>query len=97
MKYTLIDRGKAPNPQARTTNKRTQLTNEIVGSLVPGKVAKVELTGNETIRGTKAAITRAGKRLGRPVHTWDSNGVVYAELSPEHEGAQQGEGGVQGE
>ena len=91
MKYSLIDRSKAPNPQARTTNKRTQLTNEIVGSLVPGKVAKVELTGNETIRGTKAAITRAAKRLGRNIRTWDSNGVVYAELAGTQTEAGQGE------
>ena len=80
MKYSLIDRGKAPDPKTATANKSAELYNELVASLVPGKAARVELSGKETPRGVKASITRAAKRAGRTVRSWDVDGKVYAEL-----------------
>ncbi len=81
MKFSLIDRSKAPDPKSSSANKNVDIFNELVTSLVPGKVARVELTGKETPRGVKASITRAGKRMGKPVRSWDVDGKVYAELA----------------
>ncbi len=80
VKFSLIDRSKAPDPKSASTNRNVDVFNELVTSLVPGKVARVELTGKETPRGVKASITRAGKRMGKTVRSWDVNGKVYAEL-----------------
>ncbi len=80
MKFSLIDRSKAPEPKSATANKNVDIFNELVTSLVPGKAARVELTGKETPRGVKASITRAARRMGKPVRSWDVDGKVYAEL-----------------
>ena len=80
MKYQMIDRSKAPDPLGPSANKNMQLANELVNSLAPGKAARIELTGKETVRGAKASVTRAAKRIGKRVRLWDNNGVVYAEL-----------------
>ena len=79
MKYSLIDRGKAPEPKAKPAS-AAALYDELVASLVPGKAVRVELSGKEMPRGVKASITRAAKRRGRRVRSWDVDGRVYAEL-----------------
>jgi hypothetical protein len=81
LRYTLIDTQSAPAKPGGPMNKRAAMVQSIVSDLVPGKVAKVELEGTETTRGTKASISRAAKKLGRTVAVWDNQGVVYAELS----------------
>ena len=83
MKFSLIDRGKAPTPKTSTANKNAQLFDELVGALVRGKVARIDLSGKETPRGVKASITRAARRAGRGVRSWDVDGKVYAELVEE--------------
>ena len=80
MKYQLIDRSKAPDPR-NPTSKAARQFEELVDALAPGKVARVEPQGTETVRGVKAAITRAAKRRGRPVRSWGADGKVYAELA----------------
>ena len=80
MKYTLIDREKAPTESIQTTTERRRQSEQIVSALVPGKAAKIELGPKDTARGVKASLTRAAKRQNRQVRSWDINGVVYAEL-----------------
>jgi hypothetical protein len=80
MKYTLIDREKAPTESIQTTSERRRQSEQIISVLVPGKAAKIELGPKDTARGVKASLTRAAKRQNRPVRSWDINGVVYAEL-----------------
>ena len=80
MKYTLIDREKAPTESIQTTSERRRQSEQIVSALVPGKAAKIELGPKDTARGVKASLTRAAKRQSRQVRSWDINGVVYAEL-----------------
>lgn len=80
MKYTLIDREKAPTESLQTTSERRRQSEQIVAALVPGKAAKIELGPKDTARGVKASLTRAAKRQNRQVRSWDINGVVYAEL-----------------
>jgi hypothetical protein len=80
MKYTLIDREKAPTESIQTTSERRRQSEQIVSALVPGKAAKIKLGPKDTARGVKASLTRAAKRQNRQVRSWDINGVVYAEL-----------------
>jgi len=80
MKYTLIDREKAPTESIQTTSERRRQSEQIVSALVRGKAAKIELGPKDTARGVKASLTRAAKRQNRQVRSWDINGVVYAEL-----------------
>ncbi len=81
MKYTLIDRDKAPTQDTKTApSERRRQSELIVSALVPGKAAKIDLGPKDTARGVKASLTRAAKRQERPVRSWDINGVVYAEL-----------------
>jgi len=80
MKFTLIDREKAPTESIQTTSERRRQSEQIVSALVPGKAAKIELGPKDTARGVKASLTRAAKRQNRQVRSWDINGVVYAEL-----------------
>ena len=80
MKYTLIDRERAPTESIQTTSERRRQSEQIVSALVPGKAAKIELGPKDTARGVKASLTRAAKRQNRQVRSWDINGVVYAEL-----------------
>ena len=82
MKFSLIDRNKAPEPKAKAAGKTGQF-DEVVNSLVPGKAARIEPQGKETPRGIKASITRAAKRHGKTVRSWDVDGKVYAELVEE--------------
>lgn len=81
MKYTLIDREKAPSqdPESPPSERRRQ-SEQIVSALVSGKAAKIDLGPKDTPRGVKASLTRAAKRQNRSVRSWDINGVVYAEL-----------------
>ncbi|MBA4116377.1 MAG: hypothetical protein H0X71_08085 [Rubrobacter sp.] len=82
MKYTLIDREKAPRGEATSaTTERRRQSERLVADLVPAKVAKIELGQKDTPRGVKASLTRAAKRQGKVVRSWDVNGVVYAELT----------------
>lgn len=81
MKYTLIDREKAPDENTATApSERRRQSEQIVSELVPGKAAKIDLGPKDTTRGVKASLTRAAKRQNRPVRSWEINGVVYAEL-----------------
>ncbi len=82
MKYSLIDREKAPQREgASAPSERRRQSEQLVAALVPAKVAKIELGPKDTPRGIKASLTRAAKRQGRVVRSWDANGVVYAELA----------------
>ena len=81
MRYTMIDADKAPAKPPKTLSRMARETHAIVASLTPGKVARIEPSDGETVRGVKASVTRAAKRMNKTVRTWDHDGLVYAELS----------------
>ena len=82
MKFSLIDRSKAPEPKTKAGGTTSQF-DKVVNSLVPGKAARIEPQGKETPRGIKVSISRAAKRNGKRVRSWDADGKVYAELVDE--------------
>src|SRR5207244_13447341 len=79
MRYTFIAAEAAP-PKPRPVSKRSAFMDEIMAALIPGKAAELQLDSWETVRGTKAALSRAAKRAGRDVVVWDANQRVYVEL-----------------
>ncbi len=81
MNYTMIDADKAPAKPPKTLSRMARETHALVASLTSGKVARVEASDGESLRGIKASITRAAKRMDKNVRTWDHEGKVYAELS----------------
>jgi hypothetical protein len=83
VKYELIDRSAAPAKPGAPKSQRATVVQAIVADLGPGKVAKVELEGSETPRGTKASISRAARSAGRPVAVWSDDRAVYVELAEE--------------
>lgn len=80
LKYEMIAADQAPARPAGPMNARARAVQSLIGALEPGRVAQVEPEGSETVRGTKASISRAAKNAGRTVAVWDSDGAVYVEL-----------------
>jgi hypothetical protein len=81
MKSKLIDSSKAPRPGKKPTTKAADQSRQVIESLVPGKVAQIELAEGENVRGVKVSLTRAARTLGTEVTLWDNDGVIYAELT----------------
>ncbi len=81
MRYEIIDANQAPPRPKTPPSKRTELINRIIGDLEVGKVARIELENGETVRGTKTSLSRAAKKLGVAVSSWQSDDTVYLELS----------------
>ena len=80
MKFTVIDRSRAPEPPRPGVSKNVAVYDQLVASLVPGKVARIEPDPNETPRGIKTSLSRAAQRAGLRVRSWDSGSAVFAEL-----------------
>ncbi len=81
MKYQMIDAREAPPKPAARPSRRGQLLMQLISDLAVGRVARIDLEGTETTRGTKTSISRVAKRMGRTVSSWDAEGVVFVELS----------------
>ncbi|HEU5432552.1 MAG TPA: hypothetical protein VFU81_12865 [Thermomicrobiales bacterium] len=80
MKVTTIRPEEAPPKPRPTASKLTRQVEQMLTNLKPGTVAKIDREGDETTRGVKASITRAAKRMGKNVDTWDAGGAVFAQL-----------------
>lgn len=83
LRYELISADAAPARPRGPQSARAAIVQAIVADLAPGRVARVEPEGTETVRGTKASLSRAAKSAGRSATIWDSDGVVYVELAGE--------------
>jgi hypothetical protein len=80
MKYRLIDAADAPSA-SKPVNKLRQAVTEMVLTLEEGKAAVITPEKDESVRGLKSTITRAGNREGRKVRVWDIDGKVYVRLA----------------
>jgi hypothetical protein len=81
MRYEIIDAREAPPRPALPQSKRAELFTRIISDLSAGKVAKIQLEGSETVRGTKTSLSRVAKRMGRPISTWSSDDAVFVEAT----------------
>ena len=80
MNYTLIDRQEAPARAPERGRRRVPGMDELVGSLVPGKVARIELGEDEKPLRVTDQLFKTAARQGKTVVVWEVGGVLYAEL-----------------
>lgn len=67
-------------PTMQRNTRRGKRMNELLGELVPGKVAKIELTEDEKAGSVRNQLYQAAVRQGKRVQVWDLDGVLYASL-----------------
>ncbi len=70
----------SPPPTSRMSQALAEIMRELT-RLAPGMVLVIDTGDANTIRATKALITRAGKELAIPVRHWHSGTEVYATTS----------------
>lgn len=79
MNYTMIDRQDAPPmPALPRGTRRLKDVNALLGELSPGKVAKIELSGDEKLGNIRNQLYQAAVRQGTRLQVWDHEGVLYA-------------------
>ena len=77
--FSVLEASKAPKapPKRSPLAARMAEYERYAAGVKSGQVGKLAPTGGETARSVAVRITRAGKRLGRPIETWVEEGVVY--------------------
>ena len=80
MNYTLIDRQEAPARAPERAKRRVPGMDELVGSLVPGKGARIELAEDEKPLRVTDQLFKTAARQGKTVDVWEVGGVLYAEI-----------------
>ena len=80
MNYMLIDRQEAPARAPERAKRRIPEMEELVDSLVPEKVARIELAEGEKPRLVVEQLFKTAVRRGKMVDVWEVGGVLYAEL-----------------
>ncbi len=81
MKYELVDRKDVPDPIKPSQSKMMNDSMELINALTSGKVAKIEIEDGAKSRGIKSSLTRASKKLNKPVHIWEAENNIYVELT----------------
>jgi len=81
MNFTIIAREEAPARAPERTKRRIPGVVDLVGSLEPGKIARIELAEDERARVVTEQVFRAATRAGKLVDVWEVDGVLYAELA----------------
>ena len=80
--YTLLDAAEAPapgpGPGPHRGDPRRRAVAEMLDALVPGKVARIEPTGQEKTRVIRAQLYRTAVERGQQVTAWEHDGVLYA-------------------
>lgn len=81
MNYTVIAREDAPARGPERTKRRIAGMEELVATLAPGKVARIELAEEERSRVVMEQLYKTATRAGKLVDVWEVGGVLYAELA----------------
>jgi hypothetical protein len=77
--FSVVDEAAAPAaPRTRPALVRRMREYEgYVTAVKPGRVGRLNPGAGETAKGLAIRISRAGRRIGKRVHTWISGDVVY--------------------
>ena len=73
--------------------RRLKDVNALLGELAPGKVAKIELSGDERLGSIRNQLYQAAVRQGTRLQVWDHEGVLYAAVEDAAAAATVGDGG----
>lgn len=78
-KFSKIKAEEAPQPSPRSGKLAVRMRqfDEYVQQLEPGQVGKLVPEQNETARGLALRVSRAAKRMQRPVMTWIVKDTLY--------------------
>lgn len=77
--FTVLDASKAPKAPAKRSPLAARMAEyeRYAAGLKSGQVGKLVPSGGETSRSVAVRISRAGKRIGRGIEAWVSEGTVY--------------------
>ena len=78
-KVVYLDEKDAP-PAPKVMSKTAKENLDIINGLKPGKVARVEVSEGQTLRGLKSGLTRVATNSGRKVVTYDDGEYAYVKL-----------------
>jgi hypothetical protein len=79
-KYQIISENDAPAaPKAMTRAAQESLA--ILNQLTKGKVARIEPSEGQSVRGLKSSISRVATNNKLKVSQWDVDGVLYVKLA----------------
>ena len=81
MNFTLIDRQEAPARAPERAKRRIRGMDELVASLVPGKVARIELAEGDKPLRVSDQLFKTATRQGKLVDVWEVGGILYAEVA----------------
>lgn len=82
MNYTMIAKSEAPAQGPERRKRRIPAIDELISSLQPGSVARIELAEDEKPRPVIEQIYKAGARHSKVVDVWEVGGLLYAEQLP---------------
>ncbi|NEL70297.1 hypothetical protein G3V86_24650 [Escherichia coli] len=80
MRIKMIEAAEAPR-SGKPANKGLTEVTELIMTLEAGKVAVITPEKDQSLRGLKSRLTRAGNREGRKVNVWEVEGRIYCELA----------------
>lgn len=81
MKFQMIDRKEAPVTAKPSQSKMMNESMELINALSKGKVARIDLEEGASARGVKSSLSRAAKKLNKPVRNWQVNETIFVELA----------------
>lgn len=81
---TAIKQSEAPRRPTTPRRQRARMAEyeDYVASLKRGQASRLIPSRAESLRGVALRVSRAGKRLNRPLETWTVDGAVYFRLNP---------------
>ncbi|MGI9253019.1 MAG: hypothetical protein ACR2J8_04680 [Thermomicrobiales bacterium] len=79
MNFEIIDKSDAPAQGPERRKRRNPAIEEMVTSLEPGKVARIQLDEDEKPRPLVEQIFKTGARQGKIVDVWEVGGLLFAE------------------
>ena len=77
--FTVLDTSKAPPAPAKRSPLAARMAeyDRYAAGLKSGQAGKLAPGAGESTRSVAVRITRAGKRIGRPLRAWVVEGAVY--------------------
>lgn len=77
--FSVVKESDAPRPVRQTGRLAARMREyeKYVETVTAGKVGRLTPSRGESPRGIALRVSRAGKRVGKPVSTWVADGVVY--------------------
>ncbi|MDQ3780702.1 MAG: hypothetical protein M3354_09190 [Chloroflexota bacterium] len=80
MKHSMIEQSDAPARPPERGKRRVSGMDELVETLMPGKVARIEIEEDEKQRNVTEQLFKTAARSGKLVDVWEVGGILYAQV-----------------